>query len=178
MDVLVMVEQAQSRSVVLAHIDSVPSPLNLGRAPRDVVTFYGDVNTESIALALAAVVEGRRSAPGAEGALRHIGLWPERGAVGDASWRDDSSGELMTQDVVIPLDILTSTAAELIEEFEQGIKRLVAGLLRTDWPEGGRRAVNFHMSPAVGYGMNPAGAEFLLDNFREAQALGFDSEGD
>jgi len=26
--------------------------------------------------------------------IRHLGLWPERGAIGDAAWRDEVTGKL------------------------------------------------------------------------------------
>jgi len=53
----------------------------------------------------------------------------------------------------------------------------VAGLLMPDWPEGARRAINFTMSPAVSHGVNQGG-EDRLANFREAEGLAFDFEGD
>jgi hypothetical protein len=178
MDILVMVEESQNQSVVLAHVDSVPSPLERESTPRDVVTFYGEPDTETLALALAAVVEGHRAVQGIAGTMRHIGIWPERGAIGDASWRDNQSGELIKRDVVVPLDRLTETSRELLAEFGHGIRRLLAGLLMADWPEGSRRAINFTMSPAPSYGINPSSADGMLAKIREAEGLAFEMEGD
>jgi hypothetical protein len=178
MDVLVMVEESRNQSAVLAHVDSVASPMERGLQARDVVTFYGQLTAESLALVLAAVVEGHRAVEGVTGAMRHLGIVPGEGARGDASWRDGESGELMSRDVEIPLDKLTETSRELLAEFGQGIRRLVAGLLMPDWPEGSRRAINFNMTSAPAYGVTPASAETMLDKFREAQGLAFDIEGD
>ena len=179
MDILVMVEESQEQSVVLAHVDSVLSPRERERAARDVVTFYGELNTESLALALAAVVEGHRAVEGITGTMRHMGIWPERGAIGDASWTD-AQGEKVKRDVVIPLDKLTETSRELLAEFGQGIRRLVAGLLMPDWPEGTKRAINFNMSPVrVQSGsVSQRNVDGMLDKFREAQGLAFEIEGD
>jgi hypothetical protein len=177
MDILVMVEESQTQSVVLAHVDSVPSPLERESVPRDVVTFYREPDTETLALALAAVVEGHRAVQGIAGTMRHIGIWPERGAIGDASWRDDQSGELIKRDVVVPLDRLTETSRELLAEFGHGIRRLLAGLVMPDWPEGSRRAINFTMSPASVH-VNPGSADGMLANIREAEGLAFEMEGD
>ena len=178
MDILVMVEESRTQPAVLAHVDSVPSPLERGKVARDVVTFYGELDAESLALALAAVVEGHRAVEGIAGTMRHIGIWPERGAIGDASWRDDQSGELIKRDVVVPVDKLRETSRELLAEFGNAIRRLVAGLLMPDWPEGSKRAINFSMSPARVQGGGQKNAEHTLDNFREAQGLAFELEGD
>jgi hypothetical protein len=187
MDILVRMEESRTEPVVLAHVDSVPSPLERERSSRDVVTFYGEMDAESLALALAAVVEAHRAVEGVAGTIKHLGIWPERGAIGDASWLDDQSGELVKRDVVIPLDRLTATARDLLAEFGQGIRRLMAGLLMPEWPEGSPRAINFNMQPvavpsnsATGGGA-PAGqvnVDRMLDNFREAQGLAFDVEGE
>src|SRR5213078_908813 len=94
MDILVMLEENPEHSPVLAHVNSVPSPLNLERPSRDIVTIYGEASAESLALALAAAVEIHRhklvpEAPAnGPAAIRHLGVWPERGAIGDAAWRD------------------------------------------------------------------------------------------
>ena len=60
MDVLVMLEEGSDHSPVLAHVNSVPSPLDAERPSRDVVTLYGEPSPESLALALAAAVESHR----------------------------------------------------------------------------------------------------------------------
>src|ERR687893_1615710 len=117
MDILVMLDEAPDHSPVLAHVNSVPAPLDADRPWRDVVTLYGVPNPESLALALAAAVESHRSGDGSGDAIRHLGLWPERGALGDAAWRDVHSGQLMTRDLEIPLERLRLTAGQLLAEF-------------------------------------------------------------
>src|SRR5207247_2492388 len=54
MDILVMLEENPEHSPVLAHVNSVPSPLDVERRSRDIVTIYGAASAESLALALAA----------------------------------------------------------------------------------------------------------------------------
>jgi hypothetical protein len=182
MDILVMLEENPEHSPVLAHVNSVPSPLDVERPSRDIVTIYGVANAESLALALAAAVEIHR--PRAEepdpsiAAIRHLGVWPERGAVGDAAWRD-ASGQLVTRDLVIPLEILHATAGLLLNECGQVIRRLAAGLSMPDWPEGARRAINVTLGPIVGL-TRPVflPLESALEAWREADGLAFDYEGD
>jgi hypothetical protein len=73
MDILVMVEENPDHSPVLAHVNSVPSPLHWSERPsRDIVTLYGEPNPESLALALAAAVESHRSGDGHAEAIRHL----------------------------------------------------------------------------------------------------------
>src|SRR5216684_4312282 len=103
MDILVMLEENPEHSPVLAHVNSVPSSLDVERPSRDIVTIYGEPSAESVALALAAAVEIHRGGGGgADGtgrqiashaAIRHLGVWPERGALGDAAWRDATTGQ-------------------------------------------------------------------------------------
>src|SRR5688500_11974178 len=93
MDILVMLEENPEHSPVLAHVNSVPSPLDAERPSRDIVTIYGEPSAESLALALAAAVEIHRDTrtPGpafaSVSAIRHLGAWPERGAPGAAARR-------------------------------------------------------------------------------------------
>jgi hypothetical protein len=184
MDILVMLEENPEHSPVLAHVNSVPSPLEIERPSRDIVTIYGEPNAESLALALAAAVEIHRGKsaslePDSIAAIRHLGVWPERGALGDAAWRDASTGQLITRDLEIPLDILHTTASQLLSECGQLIRRLVAGLSMPDWPDGARRAINVTLGPIVGLTapvMRPL--ESALDVWREADGLAFDYEGD
>lgn len=182
MDVLVMLEDNPDQSPVLAHVNSVPAPLDAERPSRDVVTLYGDLRPESVALALAAAVECRRigaeAGAGTLESIRHVGVWPERGAVGDAAWRDDTGG-LVTRDLEIPLDLLRATATQLMRECGQVIGRLVAGLSMPDWPEGARRAITVSLGPVVGLTApvrKPL--ESVLERWREADSLAFDYEGD
>ena len=184
MDILVMLEENPEHSPVLAHVNSVPSPLDMERPSRDIVTIYGAPSAESVALALAAAVEIHRAPrsgdePVAISAIRHLGVWPERGALGDAAWRDADTGKLMTRDLEIPLAILHDTATQLLTECGQLIRRLVAGLSMPDWPEGARRAINVTVGPIVGLTapmFRPL--ESALDAWREADGLAFDYEGD
>ena len=64
MDILVMLEENPDHSPVLAHVNSVPSPLATDRPARDVVTLYGVPSPETLALALAAAVESHRTGDG------------------------------------------------------------------------------------------------------------------
>jgi hypothetical protein len=180
MDILVMLEENPDHSPVLAHVNSVPSPLHSSERPsRDIVTLYGAPTPESLALALAAAVESHRSKAGSTGeAIRHLGVWPERGAVGDAAWRDPS-GQLVTSDLEISLETLHSTARQLLVECGQLIRRLVAGLSMPDWPEGSRRAISVSIGPMMGLTAPVfAPLEAMLERLREADGLAFDTEGD
>jgi len=181
MDILVMLEDNPEHSPVLAHVNSVPSPLDVERPSRDIVTIYGEPSAEAVALALAAAVEIHRGAETAPSvaAIRHLGVWPERGGLGDAAWRDMQTGQLVTRDLEIPLEILHATATQLLTECGQLIRRLVAGLSMPDWPEGARRAINVTLGPIVGLTapvFRPL--ESALEAWREADGLAFDSEGD
>lgn len=178
-DILVMLDEAPDHSPLLAHVNSVPAPLDADRPWRDVVTLYGVPSIDSLALALAAAVESHRSGEVRGHAIRHLGLWPERGAVGDAAWRDSRSGQLVTRDLEIPLDRLRDTAGHLLNEFGSLIRRLVAGLSMPDWPEGARRAITLSLGPIVGLTVPVfAPLESMLDRLREADGLTFDYDGD
>ena len=183
MDILVMLEENPEHSPVLAHVNSVPSALDVERPSRDIVTIYGEPTATSIALALAAAVEIHREGTSrvalgpAAATIHHLGVWPERGAVGDTAWRDAATGELVTRDLEIPLAILHATAGKLLTDCGQIIRRLVAGLSMPDWPEGARRAINVTLGPVVGLTapmFRPL--ESALDAWREADGLTFDSE--
>lgn len=177
MDVLVMLEEMSEHSTVLAHVNSVPSPLNSEKPTRDVVTLYGEATSDALALALAAAMESRRETTERVDVIRHLGLWPERGAVGDAAWRDERTGELVTRDLSIAPDIIRKTANQLLQECGTTIRRLVAGLSMPDWPEGARRAISFTLTsyavPMAGAG---ARVDTLLEHYRQTD--GFDTEGD
>jgi hypothetical protein len=171
MDVLVMLEENADHSSVLAHVNTVPAPLHSERPPREIVTLYGVPSAEALALALAAAVEGYRTSQGGNTAIRHLGVWPERGALGDAAWRDDA-GELCTSDLEIPMHRLGQTAGQLLSECGSAIQRLVAGLVQPEWPEGARRAITFSLNPVFA-----TGTPLDLETFREADAFAF-GEGD
>src|SRR5687767_1063005 len=179
MDILVMLEENPEHSPVLAHVNSVPSALDVERPSRDIVTIYGEPSAEALALALAAAVEIHRGDNWSNTAIRHLGVWPERGALGDAAWRDVNTGQLITRDLEIPLEILHATASQLLSDCGQIIRRLVAGLSMPDWPEGARRAINITIGPIVGLTapvFRPL--ESALDAWREADGLAFDSDSD
>lgn len=178
MDVLVMLEDRPEHSTVLAHVNSVPSPLNSDRPSRDVVTLYGDPTVELLALALAAAVEVRREPTERSDAIRHVALWPERGAVGDAAWRDETTGGLVTRDLVVPSEVLTETASHLLSECGHSIRRLVAGLSMPDWPEGTRRAISFKLASSAVVVAGSATVDAFLDSYRNADGIGVDSDGD
>ena len=181
MDVLVMLEESPDHSPGLAHVNTLPSSLSAERPARDIVTLYGVPNAESLALALAAAVESHRTGEGHDNldAIRHLGVWAERGAIGDAAWRDVGTGQLVSHDLEIPLDILNGTATLLLGECGHLIRRLVAGLSMPDWPEGARRAITVSLGPVVGLAAPVlAPLESLLDRLREADGLAFDYEGD
>ena len=177
MDVLVLLEEMSEHSTVLAHVNSVPSPLNSEKPTRDVVTLYGEATSDSLALALAVAMESRRETMERVDVIRHLGLWPERGAVGDAAWRDERTGHLVTRDLSIAPDVIRKTANQLLQECGATIRRLVAGLSMPDWPEGARRAISFTLTaytvPLAGAG---ARVDTLLEHYRQTD--GFDSEGD
>lgn len=179
MDFLVMLEESSDDSPVLARVDSVPALLSPERRARDVVTLYGTPRTESLALAIAAAVESHRTAGEESEAFRHLGVWPERGAVGDAAWRDATTGELVTRDFDIPLDVLTSAAQELIAQCGAALQRLVAGLAMPDWPEGVWRAISIRLDPITEPTRAALGRlEGLLDVLREADGMTYEYEGD
>jgi hypothetical protein len=179
MDILVMLEENPDHSPVLAHVNSVPSPLHSAERPsRDIVTLYGEPNPEALALALAAAVESHRSGDGHTEAIRHLGIWPERGAIGDAAWRD-ATGQLVTSDLEISLETLHDTANQLLAECGQLIRRLVAGLSMPDWPEGARRAISISIGPIIGITAPMfAPLESVIERMREADGLAFETEGD
>lgn len=178
MDILVRIEESSNQSTALAHVSSSASLLHASEEPRDVVTLYGAPSAESLALALAAAVESRRGDDYAH-ATRHLGLWAERGAVGDAAWRDTATGEMVTRDLDIPLEILQSTATQILSECGNLVRRLVAGLSMADWPEGVQRAIRFPFTPMLAVA-TPLGVtgDAMLETVREADALAFDAEGD
>ena len=110
--------------------------------------------------------------------IRHLGIWPERGAVGDAAWRDSVTGQLVTRDLAVPLDRLRETSGKLLGDFGQLIRRLVAGLSMPDWPEGARRAIGFSLTPVVEVtSAVRTQVDTLLETLREADGLAYDTEG-
>jgi hypothetical protein len=93
--------------------------------------------------------------------------------VGDTAFRDSTTGELVTRDLLIPLDVLTATADQLLVEFGALLRKLVAGLAMPDWPEGAWRAISLTLPRPV-----LAGAEVALDDMRQADQFTFEYEDD
>jgi len=180
MDVLVMLEEKQpAHAPVLAHVHTVPDSPGSGDASRDVVTLYGEPDAEALALALAAAVESQREPHGHTASIRHLGVWPERGAVGDLAWRDVATGQLVTRDLDIPLATLLGTAQALLGECGSMLRRLVAGLRMPDWPEGTQRAIHVSFQPALAMpAVGEARADVLLAALREADGTTYETEGD
>jgi hypothetical protein len=179
MDFLVLIEEGSETSPVVAKVDSVSTTPGANGGAREVVTLYGNPSSESLALALAASVEGHRSGGNGSAAFQHLGVWPGRGAVGDAGWRDAESGEMITRTLEIPMEVIAGTAERLLEECGSLLRRLIAGLTTPDWPEGSWRAITLTIDsvlmPPRGPVVRPDG---LLEAFREAEAFTFDYEGD
>ncbi len=185
MDVLVRLESGRTDSPVLAHVNSLPVLPFGTRSRREVVTLYGEADANSLALALAATVESERLEESRSGVVRHLGVWSDRGALGDSAWRDDA-GKLVTCDLDIPIATLQLRAAELLGENGPTLRRVAAGLAMPDWPEGTDRALSFTLSTlyatassggALGV-MDDAGAANWLDMVRAADAYSFEVEGD
>jgi len=177
MDVLVRLEARQSDSPVLAHVNSIPVLPFGTRSRREVVTLYGQADAQSLALALAATFESERMEASASGVVRHLGVWPGRGAVGDSAWRDGVTGRLITQDLDIPLLTLEARASELLGACGTTIRRVAAGLAMSDWPEGTERALTFSLASGVTGGGamdDEADTENWLDSLRQADAYSYD----
>ena len=170
MDVMVQWDETTAVPTSFARVSSVASPETLEAPSRDIVTLYGVPTPESLALALAAALESRKAAhePNALHVLRELSVSESDGAVGDAAWRDRSSGELIKRELTIPLTVLRETAADLLSEGGQAIRRLLAGLLMPDWPEGTRRSLTFQLAVA-----GAARNADLLAMLREADAENF-----
>lgn len=169
MDVLVLLEDAAPSPLgaglaggvagaPLAHVHSVPrGPAPIGPDMREVVTLYDAPDAAALALALAAAVEGQRAVAAPAGAMRHLGVWRDGGAHGDAAWRDRATGQLVTQDLDIAAATLDATARRLLGECGTAIRQVVAGLATPDWPEGARRALQVTL--VAQEVLAPAGAE-------------------
>lgn len=170
LDVMVQWEQGPGEHPSIARVSSVASYGTLESPSRDVVTLYGQPTPESFALALAAAVEARKGSS-APHATREMNVSESTGAVGDAAWRDHSTGELIRRDLNIPLTVLRETAQDLLAEGGQAIRRLLAGLLMPEWPEGSNRALSFQLA-----GGPPQRTSDMLAAVREADAGNFDDE--
>lgn len=177
MDVLVRLEARPSDSPVLAHVNSIPVLPFGTRSRREVVTLYGQADTQALALALAATFESERMEASTSNVVRHLGVWPDRGAVGDSAWRDGATGRLVTRDLDIPLPTLEARATELLGACGATIRRVAAGLAMPDWPEGTERALTFSLAGNASGGGQPNdedGVESWLDSIRQADAYSYD----
>lgn len=171
MDVMVEWDESTTDDRSFARVSAVASAETLEAPTRELVTLYGAPTPESLALALAAAVESRRAGEGSTLATRDLRLSEVDGAVGDTSWHDRNTGQIIRQELAIPLTVLRETAAELLAEGGQSIRRLLAGLLMPEWPEGTRRALTLQMAVAGG-----ASAADALAAQREADAENFFDE--
>ncbi len=168
MNVMVQLDESMTATSSIARVSSVASPDTHESPSRDIVTLYGVPTPESLALALAAAVEARKAAMGATGASRELTVTEGTGAVGDTAWHDRDTGELIRRELAIPFTVLRETAADLLAEGGQGIRRLLAGLLMPDWPEGTRRSLTFQLACAG----TPRTSD-MLAQLREADADNF-----
>lgn len=171
MDVMVEWDESKTDERSFARVSAVASPETLEAPTREIVTLYGAPTPESLALALAAAVEARRAGPGTTLATGDLRLSEADGAVGDASWHNRHTGEIIRRELAIPLTVLRETAAELLAEGGQSIRRLLAGLLMPEWPEGTRRALTLQLAVAAG-----TSAADTLAAQREADAENFFDE--
>lgn len=167
-DVTVQWEETAVETSSIARVSSVASPNTLENPSRDVVTLYGAPTPESLALALATALEARRASHD-PAMLRDLSVSETAGASGDTKWRDKKSGQMIRQDLQIPLTVLRETAAELLDEGGQAIRRLLAGLLMKDWPAGTRRALTFELATG-----GPRRNSDTLAAMREADGADFD----
>jgi hypothetical protein len=158
-------------------VNSIPVLPFGTRSRREVVTLYGQADTQALALALAATFESERMEASTSSVVRHRGVWPDRGAVGDSAWRDGATGRLVTRDLDIPLPTLEARATELLGACGATIRRVAAGLAMPDWPEGTERALTFSLAGNASGGGQPNdedGVESWLDSIRQADAYSYD----
>jgi hypothetical protein len=170
MDVMVQWDPTAEERAAFARVNAVASPETLEAPTREIVTLYGEPTAESFALALAASVEARRRT-GVGYTTGEIRLTAADGAVGETAYRDVNSGEIIRRELSIPLTVLKETAEEILREGGQGIRRLLAGLLMPEWPEGTRRALGFQFAAAPA-----SGSADTLAALREADAQNFSDE--
>lgn len=170
MDVMVQWDPTEEERATVARVNAVASPETLEAPTREIVTLYGEPTPQSFALALAASVEARKR-NGVGYTTGEFRITAAEGAIGETSYRDMKSGEIIRRELSIPLTVLTETAEEILREGGQGIRRLLAGLLQADWPEGTRRALGFQFAAA------PVGrSSDTLAALREADAENFADE--
>ncbi len=153
MDILVLlaefdgsVDPTGASGVPIAHVRSAPDPTvydaDFGRGAREIVTLYGAAEADHLAVAIAAACEGRRAGDLPPDAIRRLGVWADRGAVGDVAWRDRTTGRMTTRDVAISAAAIAGTAGRLLLEHGRAIRQTIAGLSMTDWPDDASRAIH------------------------------------
>ena len=167
MDVTVRWDETTAGSSSIARLSAVASPDTLESPFRNVVTLFGVPTAESLALALAAAVEARKASHD-DAALPRLDVSDVHGATGDSAWRDKRTGEVIRREMTIPLTVLRETAADLLHEGGHTIRRLLAGLLMPDWPEGTQRSLTMQLAVAGA----TTGAD-TLQAMREADAGNF-----
>jgi hypothetical protein len=133
MDVMVQWDDTRTTSS-FARVSAVASPETLEAPTREIVTLYGSPTPEYLALASLTTGELRIS--------------EADGAIGDAEWHDRDTGEVIRRELSIPFTVLRETAKDLLAEGGQSIRRLLAGLLMPDWPEGTTRSLTFQLAVA------------------------------
>lgn len=179
MDVLVLLDESPEQPAVVAQVNTGSASAS-EKWGRDVVRLYGTPSAETLALALAAALESHRESHRESNAARQpnehhsLGVFADQAAVGDAAWRDQSTGQLLTRNLEIPLALLVETSSTLLLECGRTIRRLLAALLMPDWPEGAARAITF--SFGGGFTGTAEPAEGMLAMLRESDGL--DSEQD
>lgn len=187
MDILVLLAEADDSSDataaalpiarVCSTADRVGYDVGFGRGVREVVTLYGPAEPDRLAVAIAAAFEGRCLGGSPRNAVRSLGVWADRGAVGDVAWRDRATGQVVTHDLQVPAAAIAGTAGRLLIEHGRAIRETVAGLASPDWPEGTRRAIHVSLG-ALDRQLAAVGADgdALLASLREAD--GYDDGGD
>lgn len=168
LEIMVKLEEEGAETAPIARVNSVASAESLETPSREVVTLYGTPTAESLALAVAASLEAQKVQRRPD-ALRDLTISSEAGAVGDTAWRDASTGEMIRADLAIPLTVLKETAAELLMEGGQAIRRAIAGLLQVEWPEGARRALRIQLPVA-----RPGRGSDALRAMREADGADYE----
>jgi hypothetical protein len=171
MDVMVQWDDAATGITPLARVSAIASPDTLEAPSREIVTLYGLPTPESLALALAATLEARKASIGAGFSSGDWSITESDGAVGGSEFHDRKTGAIIRRELAIPFNVLRETAHDLLAEGGQSIRRLLAGLLMPDWPEGTARALTFQLAVA--------GAPRTSDTLaamREADAENFSAE--
>ncbi|MDQ6925096.1 MAG: hypothetical protein M3154_02535 [Candidatus Eremiobacteraeota bacterium] len=164
----------------IAHVRSTPNArgydAGLGRNAREIVTLYGTAEADCLAVAIAAAYESRRADGTPPDAVRQLGVWADRGAVGDVAWRDRVTGQVVTQDVAVSAAAIAGTAGRLLVEHGRAIRQTIADLAMADWPEGTSRAIQVSLRLVSDPPPQIGAADVFLAPVREAD--GYDDAFD